>query len=340
MAGGASVNVQIKSGTNTLHGSAFEYFSHAGMRSRNYFLPADQEKTKDNKNVFGGTVGGPIKRDKVFYFVSLENTMQRTIGGPYVTQATGSASQFLSMPTAAIRSGNFTGTGMVIYDPATGNNLGQGRVPFAFANCGLTSTADPRFDSCNFIPAARINQVSKNILSHLPLPQLAGQREQLLRGAEIQHGFLQAGYEGLLERDQPHQHERPVQLPAGERAGRRPVWRRWRREPARRSARCSIPTSAARPYRSRTSCRPNVRDRRSVRIHAAAHLPAAPGRSRHVLGIGRGHPQRVSAAAPARLGHAPGRHRLAVVELVRERHPRQRQHGARCSTTSTRSGSR
>ena len=174
MAGGASVNVQIKSGTNTLHGSAFEYFSHAGMRSRNYFLPADQEKTKDTKNVFGGTVGGPIKRDKVFYFVSLENTMQRAIGGPYVTQATGSASQFLSIPTAAIRSGNFTGTGVVIYDPATGNNLGQGRVPFAFANCGLTSTADPRFDSCNFIPAARINQVSKNILSHLPLPQLAG----------------------------------------------------------------------------------------------------------------------------------------------------------------------
>jgi len=174
MAGGASVNVQIKSGTNTLHGSAFEYFSHAGMRSRNYFLPADQDKTKDTKNVFGGTVGGPIKRDKVFYFVSIENTKQRAIGGPYVTQATGSASQFLSIPTAAIRSGNFAGTGVVIYDPATGNNLGQNRVPFAFANCGITSTADPRFDSCNFIPAARINQVSKNILSHLPLPQLAG----------------------------------------------------------------------------------------------------------------------------------------------------------------------
>jgi Carboxypeptidase regulatory-like domain/TonB dependent receptor-like, beta-barrel/TonB-dependent Receptor Plug Domain len=174
MAGGASVNVQIKSGTNALHGSAFEYFSHAGLRSRNYFLPADQDKTKDTKNVFGGTVGGPIKRDKVFYFVSLENTMQRAIGGPYVTQATGSASQFLSIPTAAIRSGNFSGTGSVIYDPATGNSLGQNRVPFAFANCGITSTADPRFDSCNFIPAARLNQVSKNILSHLPLPQLPG----------------------------------------------------------------------------------------------------------------------------------------------------------------------
>ena len=47
-------------------------------------------------------------------------------------------------------------------------------MPFAFANCGLTSTTDPRFDSCNFIPAGRINQVSKNILSYLPLPTLPG----------------------------------------------------------------------------------------------------------------------------------------------------------------------
>ena len=120
MAGGASVNVQIKSGTNTLRGSAFEYLTHDKLRARNYFLPASMEKTKDNKSVFGGTIGGPIKRDKLFYFASLESTVQRTIGGPYVTQASGSASQFLSLPTAAIRSGNFSGTGTVIYDPATG----------------------------------------------------------------------------------------------------------------------------------------------------------------------------------------------------------------------------
>jgi hypothetical protein len=174
MAGGASVNVQIKSGTNTLRGSAFEYLTHDKLRARNFFLPAGREKTKDNKSVFGGTLGGPIKRDRLFYFVSLESTIQRTIGGPYVAQASGSTSQFLSLPPAAIRNGNFSGTGTVIYDPATGNNLGLGRVPFAFANCGITSTTDPRFDSCNFIPANRINQVAKNILAYLPVPTLPG----------------------------------------------------------------------------------------------------------------------------------------------------------------------
>jgi hypothetical protein len=174
MAGGASVNVQIKSGTNTLRGSAFEYLTHDKLRARNFFLPAGRDKTKDNKSVFGGTLGGPVKRDRLFYFVSVESTIQRTIGGPYVAQASGSTSQFLSLPPAAIRNGNFSGTGTVIYDPATGNNLGVGRVPFAFANCGITSTTDPRFDSCNFIPANRINQVAKNILAYLPQPQLSG----------------------------------------------------------------------------------------------------------------------------------------------------------------------
>lgn len=190
MAGGASVNVQIKSGTNTLHGSAFEYLTHDKMRARNYFLPANLAKTKDNKSVFGGTIGGPIKRDKLFYFVSVESTVQRTIGGPYVSQASGSASQFLSLPTAAIRSGNFSGTPQVIYDPLTGAINGTGRVPFAYANCpGVTSTTDPRFSSCNFIPAGRINQVSKNILAYLPQPTQSGNANNYFAVPDYQSDF-------------------------------------------------------------------------------------------------------------------------------------------------------
>jgi len=73
-----------------------------------------------------------------------------------------------------MRAGNFAGTGTVIYDPLTGSATGTGRVPFAFANCGITSTADPRFDSCNFIPANRISPIAKAVLAKLVAPTLPG----------------------------------------------------------------------------------------------------------------------------------------------------------------------
>src|SRR5262245_27201064 len=158
MAGGASVNVQIKSGTNRLQALAFEYLTTAALRDRNSFLPAEQDKVKDDKNVFGGTVGAPIKKDKVFYFMSVESTVQRSVGGPYATQASGSATQFLSLPPTSIRGGDFSQTGTVIYDPLTGNANGTGRTPF------------PN----NVIPANRINQVAKNVLALLPQPMYPG----------------------------------------------------------------------------------------------------------------------------------------------------------------------
>jgi len=178
MAGGASVNVQIKSGTNTLHGVAFENLTTEKLRARNYFLPATQKKTKDNKSVFGGTLGGPIKHDKLFYFVSIESTVQQTIGGPYAAQANGSATQLLSLPPAALRAGDFSASGTAIYDPATGLANGTGRIPFAYVNCpglapGLAAT-DPAFAACNFIPANRINSIAKAINALLPPVTLPG----------------------------------------------------------------------------------------------------------------------------------------------------------------------
>src|SRR5881628_3366960 len=74
LAGGAAVNVQIKSGTNELHGSAFEYHSDNALKARPYFLPQNQNNPKLIYNQFGATIGGPIKKDKVFYFLSYEGT--------------------------------------------------------------------------------------------------------------------------------------------------------------------------------------------------------------------------------------------------------------------------
>ncbi len=155
LAGAATVSVQIKSGTNELHGSAFEYVTNSDLRARGYFLPANVGKLQDDKNVFGGTVGGPIKKNKLFYFASVESTVERAQGaGPYATQ-NGPTSNFLTLPQAAIRTGDFSSTGTTIYDPTTGNANGTGRTPF------------PN----DMIPASRLSPITQNMLSYLPLPQ-------------------------------------------------------------------------------------------------------------------------------------------------------------------------
>ncbi|HYX80873.1 MAG TPA: carboxypeptidase regulatory-like domain-containing protein, partial [Gemmatimonadales bacterium] len=77
LAGGSAINVQIKSGTNQMHGSAFEYHNNERMRAQNYFTPPGTPKGKDRYNQYGGTLGGPFLRNKLFYFVSYEGTRQQ-----------------------------------------------------------------------------------------------------------------------------------------------------------------------------------------------------------------------------------------------------------------------
>src|SRR5688572_21239644 len=167
MAGGAAVNVQVKSGTNSLRASAFEYFTSSALRARNFFLPPTSDKPKGTKNIFGGTAGGRILRDKLFFFGSIETTDSREVGGPFI----GSSALLLSLPPTEFRGGNFASSGTVIYDPQTGNANGTGRVPFAFANCpGVTSTTDPRFAACNFIPTSRLSPAAQRLLAYAPAP--------------------------------------------------------------------------------------------------------------------------------------------------------------------------
>lgn len=175
MAGGASVNVQIKSGSNELHGSSFEYGTGSGLRTRNFFLPAGSSKGTESKNVFGGTVGGPIVHNKFFFFVSDESTQDNITNGVFPAQIAALTPGIRSLAPADLRAGNFSNTGSAIYDPATGTATGTGRIPFAFENCpGMTSTSDPRFASCNFIPAARLNPIAQNLLAKTPLPTSPG----------------------------------------------------------------------------------------------------------------------------------------------------------------------
>jgi outer membrane receptor protein involved in Fe transport len=148
MAGGAAVTVATKSGTNEVHGSLFHYHDNQRLRTRNFFLPPTSGKPKSIFNIFGGTVGGPIKKDKLFYFFSFEGTLERA----------GITRQTDNVPTAAMREGNYAGLPATIYDPTTGDVDGFGRLPFAN----------------NQIPVSRMSPISRRIQALAPLPNLPG----------------------------------------------------------------------------------------------------------------------------------------------------------------------
>ncbi|PYR02138.1 MAG: hypothetical protein DMG00_29655, partial [Acidobacteria bacterium] len=92
LAGGSVINVQIKSGTNQLHGSAFEYHTNEKLRTQNYFDPPGTSKGTWRYNQYGATVGGPLVRNNLFYFVSYEGTRDRQ-----------QLSKTVSVPTEAMR---------------------------------------------------------------------------------------------------------------------------------------------------------------------------------------------------------------------------------------------
>jgi len=146
MAGGSSVTVLTKSGTNEFHGSGFYFMENAGLRARNW-ANTTGEKPDSKRNIGGATLGGPILKDKLFFFGSWE--------GHYTTSPD---TQVLTVPTAAMRAGDFSAFGTTIYDPATGNPDGSGRTPFAN----------------NIIPAGRIDPIAQALQSRLPLPTGSG----------------------------------------------------------------------------------------------------------------------------------------------------------------------
>lgn len=101
---GSQVNVVSKSGSNTIHGAAWEFLRNNDLNARNFFA-ATVPSYKQNQ--YGAAVGGPIRRDKLFFFGSYQGT--QNYGGALSTQ--------LTVPTAAQRNGDFTGYPMTLTDP-------------------------------------------------------------------------------------------------------------------------------------------------------------------------------------------------------------------------------
>jgi hypothetical protein len=146
MAAGSAINTIIKSGTNQFHGAAWEYNSNSDLKARNFFYYGGNNP-KNILNQFGLDVGGPIKKNKLFFFVDWERSLQRQL-----------ASTTQSIAVNAIRAGNFAGVGTTIYDPTTGTATGTGRTPF----------------QNNVIPASMISTAAAKMIALLPQPNING----------------------------------------------------------------------------------------------------------------------------------------------------------------------
>src|SRR6266853_2560958 len=156
---GGVISMISKGGSNQIHGSLFEFLRNDKLNANDFFAnKAGRARTPSRVNQFGGAVGGPVVKDKLFYFFNYEGYRERT-----------SSLETVTSPTDAQRVGDFSGLKtsagalIQIFDPTTtvpdpasaGNFI---RTPFAN----------------NVIPASRINPVGANILKYYPKPNLPG----------------------------------------------------------------------------------------------------------------------------------------------------------------------
>jgi hypothetical protein len=145
---GGVVNVSIRSGSDHFHGSAFEYLRNSWLDADPYFQPALTAKPQFIQNQFGATIGGPILRDRTFFFFAWQST-----------RISDASPQLGVVPTPSALAGQFT---TAIYDPAStqANPNGSGYVRTQFAN--------------NHIPANRFDPVAAKLTSLFPAPNLTG----------------------------------------------------------------------------------------------------------------------------------------------------------------------
>jgi hypothetical protein len=115
---GGQVNVLLESGTNKLHGNLYEFLRNAVLDGTNYFAPADEAAPVDVRNQFGGSLGGPIRKDRTFFFADYEGLRLRQ----GITQTT-------NVPTALERVGDFSQSSLVPIDLLTGQPFPHSVIP-------------------------------------------------------------------------------------------------------------------------------------------------------------------------------------------------------------------
>src|SRR5712691_10087723 len=169
---GAS-NYVIKSGTNTMRGAAFEFFRNKALDAKAFFSTT---KPDDNQHEYGATLGGPIRKNRMFFFGAFDGYRDRRQTPSVLT----------SIPTLAQRTGDFSALPVTIYDPTTTrpnpNGTGFLRDPFPG----------------NVIPPNRISPISRYLQSFLPDPTSAGLQSNYL-GGSLPIGFNNQNVTGKVD---------------------------------------------------------------------------------------------------------------------------------------------
>ncbi len=167
--GGAVVQVISRSGSNVIHGSAFEFFRNSGVLDAREMLPFSPNVAPYYQNQWGGALGGPIRKDKTFFFFDFQGYEYNK--GDFITD---------TEPDALEREGNFSellsrSSPIVIYDPTTYNAATNTRQCFGMATTGACT---------NIIPSSELNAEATNILPVYAPPNLSGIANNLLYNDE------------------------------------------------------------------------------------------------------------------------------------------------------------
>jgi hypothetical protein len=187
---GAS-NYVIKSGTNTFHGAGFEYFRNKALDAKSFFADT---KPDDNQHEYGFTVGGPIRKNQMFFFMAYDGYRDRRQ----------TASVLTSIPTLAQRNGDFSALPVAIYDPRTTrpNPNGTGFVRDPFPG--------------NRIPQDRLSPVSRYFQSFLPDPTNAALQNNYL-GGSLPIGFNNDNITAKVDATRTLRHQLSVLFSHGKR---------------------------------------------------------------------------------------------------------------------------
>jgi hypothetical protein len=162
--GGTVVNMVMKSGTNQFHGSGWYFLQRSQIDARDFFNPAPNPKPDSKRDQGGFTIGGPIRKDRTFFFADFEKVRSNS-----------AFSNLATVPTTAERNGDFSATEntLKIYDPkqvtcTTGSNATCTRPQVGFNSNGQA------IGPANVIPKNEIDPIGQAILNLYPQPNLPG----------------------------------------------------------------------------------------------------------------------------------------------------------------------